>query len=57
MNPFNNNYPNLNASDRIRDKKSAHIYATAKKQFQTKRTCKKKNIRYHYFFIDEFSKD
>ena len=47
MNPFNNNYPNLNASDRIRDKKSAHIYATAKKQFQTKRTCKKKNIRYY----------
>ena len=47
MNPFNNNYPNLNASDRIRDKKSAHIYATAKKQFQTKRICKKKNIRYY----------
>ena len=47
MNPFNNNYPNLNASDRIRDKKSAHIYATAKKQFQTKRPCKKKNIRYY----------
>ena len=36
MNPFNNNVPKLNSSDRIRDKKSKYIYAAAKQKFQTK---------------------
>ena len=47
MNPFNNNTPNLNSSDRIRDKKSKYIYAAAKQKFQTKRSCNNKNIKYY----------
>ena len=47
MNPFNNNAPNLNSSDRIRDKKSKYIYAAAKQKFQTHRPCNSKNVKYY----------
>ena len=47
MNPFDNNRPVLNSSDRIRNKKSKYIYAAAKQKFQTKRRCNGKNIKYY----------
>ena len=47
MNPFDNNRPVLNSSDRIRNKKSKYIYAAAKQEFQTKRRCNGKNIKYY----------
>ena len=47
MNSFNNNKPNLSSSDRTRDKRSKYIYAAAKKQFQTRRHCQNKNIKYY----------
>ena len=48
MNPFNNNRPNLSASDRLRDKKSAYIYSATKKKFQmARKTCRSKNIKFY----------
>jgi hypothetical protein len=47
MNPFDNNRPVLNSSDRTRNKKSKYIYAAAKQKFQTKRRCNGKNIKYY----------
>jgi len=47
MNPFDNNKPVLNSSDRTRNKKSKYIYAAAKQKFQTKRYCNGKNIKYY----------
>ncbi len=47
MNPFDNNKPVLSSSDRIRNKKSKYIYAAAKQEFQTKRHCNGKNIKYY----------
>ena len=47
MNPFDNNRPVLNSSDRIRNKKSKYIYAAAKQKFQTKRRCTGKDIKYY----------
>ncbi len=34
MNPFNNNRPNLTASERIRNKRDATIYQSQKQRFQ-----------------------
>jgi len=45
MNPFNNNKPQLTASDRIRDKRDAVIYQAAKQQFQNKKCGK--NVKYY----------
>ena len=45
MNPFNNNKPQLTASDRIRDKRDAVIYQAAKQQFQNKKCGK--DVKYY----------
>ena len=48
MNPFDNNKPNLSASELIRNKRDRTIYNTEKTDFQSKTNLKKKkNINYY----------
>ena len=47
MNPFNNNVPNLTASEVIRNKRDKIIFKTEKKRFQTKSKCNNKNVKYY----------
>jgi len=47
MNPFSNNKPRLTASERIRNKRDATIYQAEKEQFQNKKTCGNKNVKYY----------
>jgi len=47
MNPFSNNTPRLTASERIRNKRDATIYQTEKQQFQKKKKCGNKNVKYY----------
>jgi len=47
MNPFSNNKPRLTASERIRNKRDATIYQTEKQQFQNKKICGNKNVKYY----------
>ena len=44
MNPFDNNKPNLSASELIRNKRDRTIYNTEKTDFQSKTNLKKKKI-------------
>lgn len=47
MNPFNNNTPNITASEAIRNKRDKIIFKTEKKRFQTKSKCNNKNVKYY----------
>ena len=47
MNPFSNNQPRLTASEIIRNKRDATIYQTEKQQFQNKKKCGNKNVKYY----------
>ena len=47
MNPFSNNRPRLTASEGIRNKRNKTIYQAEKQQFQSKRKCGNKNVKYY----------
>ena len=48
MNPFKNTITHLYSSDVTKNKKDKHIFSAAKKQFQTRKTCKKQqNLRFY----------
>ena len=47
MNPFDNNRPNLTASERTRDKRDKIIYQNEKQRFQTHKSCGNNNVRYY----------
>ena len=60
MNPFDNNRPNLTASERIRNKRDATIYQSQKQRFQqSKSRYGNKNVKYYkngtIKFIDCFT--
>ena len=47
MNTYGNNRPVLSSSDRLKNKRDKTIYQTQKQQFQSKRKCGNKNVKYY----------
>ena len=47
MNTFGNNTPVLSSSDRLKNKRDKTIYQAQKQQFQSKRKCGNKNVKYY----------